>query len=420
MSIDETADWRAPLIQYLEHDIAPQHPVERKALKRRAARYSLVNGQLCKRSFSGAYLKCLNKEEARWTLKAIHQGTCATHAGPRSLERTILLQGYYWPTIKKDASEVVLNCHRCQVHASKHHLPSSELQSVVGPWPFAKWGIDLLGPFPTAPLGKKYLIVAVDYFTKWIEAEPLETITSTRIQKFVFNNIMIRFGIPQSIVTDHGTQFDCRPFENFCARNRIVLTMASVAYPQTNGQAEASNKLILQGLKKRLGDAKGAWTTELPHVLWAHRTTYKAATGETPFSLTYGSEAVAPEELNLPSLRVQAYNPESNHVGLLDQLNMVESRRDTALERIISEKIKVAASYNKKVKPRPLEEGDMVLKRDFQRKDEHGKLGAAWEGPFLIGEKTGPSTFRLATMEGHPISKTWNGMHLRRYHSEAV
>ncbi|CAL1367623.1 unnamed protein product [Linum trigynum] len=198
---------------------------------------------------------------------------------------------------------------------------------------------------------------------------------------------MIRFGIPHSIITDHGTQFDCRPFENFCARNRIICTMASVAYPQTNGHAEASNKLILQGLKRRLREAKGAWTTELPHILWAHRTTHKIATGETPFALTYGSEAVAPEEMSLPSLRVQAYNQERNHKELLAQLDMIESRRDAAMEHIMREKAKVAASYNKNVKPRPLVEGDMVLKLDFQRKDEHGKLAATWEGPFLIGEK---------------------------------
>ncbi|CAL1361402.1 unnamed protein product [Linum trigynum] len=165
---------------------------------------------------------------------------------------------------------------------------------------------------------------------------------------------------------------------------------------------------------------KGAWTTELPHVLWSHRTTHKIATCETPFTLTYGSEAVAPEEMNLPSLRVQTYNPKDNHRKLLEQLDMVESRRDAALERIISEKVKVAASYNKKVRSLPLEEGDTVLKCDFQKRNEHGKLAATWEGPFLIGKKTVPSTFRLATMEGIPVSKTWNDMHLRRYYSDAV
>ncbi|CAL1369653.1 unnamed protein product [Linum trigynum] len=142
--------------------------------------------------------------------------------------------------------------------------------------------------------------------------------------------------------------------------------------------------------------------------------------GETAFALTYGSEAIAPDEMNLPSLRVQAYHPERNHKKLLEQLDMVESRRDAAMERIMQEKAKVAASYNKRLKLRPLEEGDMVLKRNFQKKDEHGKLAATWEGRFLIREKTGPNTFCLATMEGTPVSKTWNGMHLRKYYIDAV
>ncbi|CAL1377914.1 unnamed protein product [Linum trigynum] len=139
-----------------------------------------------------------------------------------------------------------------------------------------------------------------------------------------------------------------------------------------------------------------------------------------PLALTYGSEVVAPEEMVLPSLRVQAYHPEANHQRLLKHLNMVESRREVAMERIMSEKAKVATSYNQKVKLRPLEEGDMVLKRDFQKKDEHGKLVGTWEGPFLIREKTSPNTFHLATMEGIPVSKMWNGMHLRKYHTDVV
>ncbi|CAL1405791.1 unnamed protein product [Linum trigynum] len=412
---EESQDWRSPLIGYLQSDIVPEEPLLAKALRRKAAHYTMIEGQLCKRSFSGAYLKCLGPEEAKWVIKEIHQGTCATHSGPRSLERTILLQGYYWPTVKKDAMEAVKKCHECQIHANKQHLPSEQLRSITGPWPFAQWGLDLLGPFPTAPLGKKYLVVAVDYFTKWIEAEPLDTITSAKIQKFLFNNIMIRFGTPHTIITDHGTQFDCRPFENFCAKNRIVCKMASVAFPQANGQVESSNKLILRGLKRRLKEAKGGWTAELPHVLWAHRTNYKQATGETPFALTYGAEAVAPTELVLPSLRVQSYDSEDNHKKLLHQLDMIETRRDAALVRTLEEKMKVATAYNAKVKPRPLEEGDLVLKRNFEQKEGHGKLAAAWEGPYLVGEKLGAATYVLATMEGKPLKKTWNAIHLKKY-----
>ncbi|CAL1363288.1 unnamed protein product [Linum trigynum] len=419
MAIEEgAADWRSSIVEYLQKDALPSDETQTKLIKRKATHYSMVGEQLHKRSFSGIYMKCLGPAKAEWIIKEVHQGTCASHAGPRGLEKTILLQGYYWPTVKKDAERAVRACHECQVHANKQHLPSAELKSITSQWPFAQWGLDLLGPFPTAPLGKKYLVVAVDYFTKWIEAEPLDTITSAKIQKFLFNNIMIKFGTPNTIITGHGTQFDCRPFENFCVRNRITCRMASVAFPQANGQVELSNKLILRGLKRRLKEAKGGWTAELPHVLWAHPTNYKRATGETPFALTYGSKAVAPTEVVLPSLMVQTYDPEENHKKLLHQLDMLEARRDAALVRTIQEKLKVAKIYNERVKPRPLEERDMVLKRNFEQKEGHGKLTAIWEGPFLIAEKLGTATYVLATMEGQPIAKTWNAIHLKKYHSE--
>ncbi|CAL1401742.1 unnamed protein product [Linum trigynum] len=191
--------------------------------------------------------------------------------------------------------------------------------------------------------------------------------------------------------------------------------MASVAFPQANGQVESSNKLILRGLKRRLKEAKGGWTAELPHVLWAHRTNYKQATGETPFALTYGAEAVAPTELVLPSLSVQPYDSEDNHRKVLHQLDIIETMRDAALVRTLEEKLKVAMAYKAKVKPRSLEEGDMVLKRNFEQKEGHGKLAAAWEGPYLVGEKLGTATYVLATMEGKPLAKTWNAIHLKRY-----
>ncbi|CAL1410874.1 unnamed protein product [Linum trigynum] len=97
---------------------------------------------------------------------------------------------------------------------------------------------------------------------------------------------------------------------------------------------------------------------------------------------------------------------------------MVEARRDAALARTVQEKLKVARTYNEKVKPRPLEEGDMVLKRNFEQKEGHGKLAAIWEGPFLVAEKIGAATYVLATMEGQPLSKTWNSIHLKKYFSE--
>ena len=107
----------------------------------------------------------------------------------------------------KDLVNYIKKCSSCQEHAKFHLVPAEELFSVMSPWPFSKWGIDLLGPFPLASGQVKYLIVAIDYFTKWIKAEPLSTITAAQAQKFVWRNIFTRFGIPDSVVTNNGTQF---------------------------------------------------------------------------------------------------------------------------------------------------------------------------------------------------------------------
>ena len=139
---------------------------------------------------------------------------------------------------------------------------------------------------------KKYLLVGTDYFTKWVEAKPLVNIRDVDVKKFVWKNIVIRFGIPHSLFSNNGLQFDSKSFRRYCCELEITNRYSTLAYPQGNRQAEAVNKVIVSGLKKRLDDAKGRCVEELPHVLWAYRTTPRRSTRETPFSMSYGAEAV--------------------------------------------------------------------------------------------------------------------------------
>ena len=203
--------------------------------------------------------------------------------------------------IIRDSVDYIKKCSSCQEHAHFHLGSAEELFSVMSPWPFSKWGIDLLRPFPLASGQVKYLIVAIDYLTKWIEAKPLSTITAAQVRKFVWRNIFTRFGIPDSVVTDNGTQFINQKFRGFLASHKVKHHFTSVEHPKANGQVEAANKVILGGLKKRLGEAKGAWADELGSVLWSYQTTPYSMTGETPFKLTYGVDAMTPvkvEELS--------------------------------------------------------------------------------------------------------------------------
>ena len=145
------------------------------------------------------------------------------------------------------------------------------------------------------------MLVAVEYFTKWAKAEALANIRDVDVKKFVWKNIVTRFGVPNTFVSDNGVQFDSRAFRDFCRDLGIINRYFTPAYPQSNGQAEAVNKTILSGLKKSLDSAKGNWAEELPNVLWAYRTTPCRSTRETLFSLTFGAKVVIPVEVNLCS-----------------------------------------------------------------------------------------------------------------------
>ncbi|KAB2617051.1 hypothetical protein D8674_012920 [Pyrus ussuriensis x Pyrus communis] len=222
--------------------------------------YLIINDQLYKRGFNLPYLWCLTLAEAEIVFREIHEGVCGDHAGSRSLS------------------------HKCQCYATIHHSPPEPLTPMISPWPFAQWGLDLIGPMPVGKDKVSYAIVAVDYFTKWAEVEPLATIIEAKIEDFVWKNILCRFGIPNAIVTDNGRQFDNKKFRMFCSKFNINLCFAFPAHPQSNGQVEAINKIIKRTLKTSLDKAKGCWPEFVPQVLWSYRTSYQTSTEETPFS----------------------------------------------------------------------------------------------------------------------------------------
>ena len=194
-------------------------------------------------------------------------------------------------------------------------------------------GDDVLGPLPEAPGKVKFVIVAIDYFTKWTEAKPLAKTTGKEVKKFVWENIVCRFGLPGVIVTDNGTNFIHDPFKSWCAKLKIKQINTAVAHAQANGLVEGANKTLMHGIKTRLGRERAGWVDELPNVLWACRTMLKTSNGETPFSLTYGSEAVIPAKIRMPSHRTMLYNPEDSEEQQRLNLDLLQERRDGSYQR---------------------------------------------------------------------------------------
>ncbi|GJS37618.1 reverse transcriptase domain-containing protein, partial [Tanacetum coccineum] len=192
--------------------------------------------------------------------------------------------------------------------------------------------------------------LAMDYFTKWIEAKPVATIIGNQVKKFVWENIVCRFGLPGEIISDNGKQFRDKPFRDWCEKLCIQQHFTSVKHPQTNGVVEKANRSLGEGVKARLGKDNKNWLEEISHVLWAHRTMIKSSNGDTPFSLTYGTEAVIPAEIGMPTLRTAEVDVVENDEALEINLELLEEKREQAAIREEKSKRQMEKYYNTKVR----------------------------------------------------------------------
>nr|GEV65675.1 reverse transcriptase domain-containing protein [Tanacetum cinerariifolium] len=214
---------------------------------------------------------------------------------------------------------------------------------------------------------------------KWIEAKAVATITGGQVKKFVWDNIVCRFGIPGEIISNNGKQFANNPFKDWCDKLNITQRFASVKHLQSNRLVERANQSLGEGIKARLGEGNKNWVEELPHVLWAHRTMIKSSHGDTPFSLTYETEAVIPTEIRMPTYRTAAVDVVNNDEELRLNLDLLEERQERAAHAVVS-----------------------------------GKLGPKWEGPYEVTEALGNGAYKLRSTDGTMLPRTWNVTNLKR------
>nr|ABA97230.1 retrotransposon protein, putative, Ty3-gypsy subclass [Oryza sativa Japonica Group] len=382
------ADWREPFIKFLSKQELPQDENEAERISRRSRLYIIHETELYKKSPSGILQRCVSLEEGRQLLKDIHSGICGNHAAARTI-------------------------------IGKAYRQAQELQTIPLFWPFAVWGLDMVGPFKRVVGGYTHLFVAIDKFSKWIEAKPVITITTDKVRDF-FINIVHRFGVPNRIITDNGTQFTGGAFKDFCEDFGIKIFYASVAHPMNNGQVERANGMILQGIKARVFDRlrpyAGKWVDQLPSVLWSLRTTPSRATGQSPFFLVYGAEAMLPSEVEFESLRFRNFNEEGYEEGRVDDINRLEEAREAALIQSTRYLQGLRRYHNRNVRSRAFLVGDLVLRKIQTTQDRH-KLSPLWEGQFIIAEVTRPGSYRLKREDGTLINNSWNIEHLRRFYA---
>nr|GEX58196.1 reverse transcriptase domain-containing protein [Tanacetum cinerariifolium] len=334
---EDGPNWMTQLVDYLKGGVLPGDKKEARKLCLKARQYELNEGVLYRRSFLTPWLRYVGPLQADYVIREIHEGSFSMHAGPRK-------------------------------------APQQPLTPITVPWPFYKWGIDIASPFLEGPGKVKFLIVTMDYFTKWIEAKAVTTITGGQVKKFVWDNIVCRFGIPGEIISDNGKQFSDNPFKDWCDKLNITQRFASVKHPQSNGLVERAKRSLGKGIKSCLGEGNKNWIEELPHILCAHQTMIKSSHGDTPFSLTYETEAVIPTEIKMPTYRTAVVDVVNNDEELRLNLDVNDGSHMVA----------------------------------------GGKLGPKWEGPYEVTETLGNGAYKLRSMDGTILPKMWNIANLKR------
>nr|KYP39221.1 Transposon Ty3-I Gag-Pol polyprotein [Cajanus cajan] len=403
----EELGWMTNIWNYLKDGALPTDKDEARKVRMRSAKFTIIDGELFKRGISTPLLKSLTMSQAAYVVKEIHHGVCGMPSGARSMAARVLRAGYYWPTLKSNCQDYIQKCKECQQFGNAHRQPLEALHHMLAAWPFSQWGMDILGPFPPAKGQLKFLLVAIDYFTKWIEACPLAKITTENVRKFTWRNIVCRFRIPHTIITDNGRQFIAEEFEVFLQELGIKHLPTSVEHPQTNAQAEAANKVILWELKKRLGNAKGEWPDMLPSILWAYHCPPQSTPQDPPYRLTYGADAMIPVDVGQTSHRRHVFHNEQNNHELATDLDLLDKLRDEAQIHAEACKLRAAWRYNSRVKPRSFREGDLVwqLLGEARKDTSYGKLAPTWGGPFRVVENLENGAYRLEELSGKPIPR---------------
>ncbi|CAH9082813.1 unnamed protein product [Cuscuta europaea] len=189
-------DWISDIMKFISTGHLPEDETRAKLAKLRAPSYTIEDERLNKRSYNDTLLRCLHQDETEIAMEEVHSGNCSAHQGPFSMSRRLIVQGYFWPTMARDCADLTRRCPACQHFQKAPGRPVVNYAPISTAIPFSRWGIDLVGPLPRGTSNNRYIIVVIDYFTKWVEAEPLASITEARCHHFVLKNILTRFSVP--------------------------------------------------------------------------------------------------------------------------------------------------------------------------------------------------------------------------------
>jgi hypothetical protein len=360
--------------------------------------------------------RCVTGDEAQSILWHCHNSPYGGHYNGVRTATKILQSGFYWPTIFKDAHTHAQSCDSCQRSGGIGKRDEMPLQNIQEVEVFDCWGIDFVGPFPPS-YGNEYMLVAVDYVSKWVEAIASPRADAKTVINFLKKNIFSRFGTPRVLISDGGSHFCNAPLETILKHYGVSHRVTTPYHPQANGQAEVSNREIKRILEKTVSNSKKEWSQKLDEALWAYRTAFKAPIGLTPFQLVFGKTCHLPVELEHKALwALKFLNFEHELAGNKRKVQLLEleEMRNAAYHSSWLYKEKAKKYHDKKIRNKEFVPGQLVLLFNSRLKLFPGKLKSKWSGPFRVKEVKEYGAVIIEDMD-EKDSWTVNGQRLKVY-----
>ncbi|MCO5549881.1 hypothetical protein L7F22_003355 [Adiantum nelumboides] len=384
----------APIVSYILEGEFPQSftKAQKQRLMEKASSYLFLEGTLYQRGKDQVCRRIPTVEEIPSILEGLHEKACGGHFAQELAAKKILLSGYVWPSLHIDFQHWCKSCHNCQVNGNKHLLHGPH-QLVLANGPLEKWGIDAMGPLPRTKNGKLYILVAIDYMTRWVEAQSV-----TRVNE--------------------------KTVSSLCEELHILHRHSTPYYPQSNGLVEKANGIIAGIIRKLVKNKTYLWDDFLDGALWASRTTYKEATEFTAFHLVYGQEALQPIELNIPTMRLHGKAAQRKEEGWIDcllTLAELEWKQEAAYECYKRKATQVKDKLDKEVKDKGIKEGDLVLRYDNRLDNRFdAKFETRWQGSYIVKKAFNSSYYQLMDLDGKEHPRKVNGYRLKPYLSRIL